>query len=247
MGRKAILLASVAGAMMASAPAHAEGFYFSAFGGANFIRSQDGSFGFVRTTGHEHFDPDTGFLLGAALGVGLDHWLHGLKVELETSYRRNDVGGHWDAGACLNGAAIDAQIICTGGIGANMSTFALMANAWYEFDIGTRFKPYFGGGIGWARSQIDGAFEFGGLGLSALSVNPFNGFSAQSSGFAYQVGFGVTSEIMPGVSLGLGYRFFDGPNTDFFFGGKILSVSNGNIKFEDQNHSVALSLNIDIN
>jgi len=246
MSRKTILLASVAGALLASAPARAEGLYLSAFGGANFVKSQDGSFRSGFNTVVEHFDPDTGFLLGAALGVGLDHWLHGLKVEIEPSYRRNDVGGHWQVNSEV---LLNALALPNGDISGNMSTFALMANAWYEFDIGSRFKPYVGGGAGWARSQIDGVLDrplLRGAAIAALSANPFNGFSVENSGFAYQLGFGITSQIMPGVSLGLGYRFFDGPNTELFFGGKLL-VSNQPIKFQDQNQSVALSLNIDIN
>ncbi len=254
MRRKTILLASVAGAMLAAAPAQANGFYFSAFGGANFIQSKDALL--TNNNGNTfaaRFDPDTGFLIGGAVGIGVDHWLQGLKVELEASYRRNDVGGQWAVTTNDSLLGVGAQAVTSGPISANMSTFALMANAWYEFEIGTRFKPYFGGGVGWARAQLDGAFEFDRVRNAGVNaqVNQFGEFTNERSGFAYQLGAGITSQVMPGVSLGLGYRYFDGPNTEIFFGGKIGQVSaqasSSTIKFDNVNHSVALSLNIDIN
>jgi opacity protein-like surface antigen len=259
--RKAILLASVTGAaLIALGPAYAEGFYVGVLGGANFVQSQDGSFTTdfrLTNTFHAHFDPDTGFLLGSVVGLELDRWLHGFRVELEASYRRNDVGGRWDV-TSVNNLAIPGEIgaaaLATGPISANMSTFALMANAWYEFSVGSRFKPYLGGGFGWARSRLDGEFEEPNISLTAQAVNPFNGFVVENSGFAYQLGFGITSEISPGVSLGIGYRYFDAPNTEIFFAGKLIgsgvtaaASSNNSIKFDNVSHSVALTFSVDIN
>lgn len=259
MRRKAILLATVAGTALAfvePALAAPTGMYFSVSGGANFMQSEDGSFStFRNTTVVEHIDPKTGFLISSAVGLELENWLHGFKVELEASYRRNELGGHWEATRSeLNLSSVGAQAFASGGVEGHSSTFALMANAWYEFNIGTRFKPYFGGGVGWAKSKTDGALEDNLVSLTAAAVNPFGGFSAESSGFAYQLGAGITSEIMPGVSLGIGYRYFDAPNTELFFGGKLIgngigaaALSDGEIKFDNVSHSVALTLTVDIN
>jgi OOP family OmpA-OmpF porin len=252
--RKAILLASVAGASLAAvSSAYAEGLYFSATGGANFVRDQSGSFtdNFRSTTTvNAHYDPETGFLLATALGLELNRWLHGFKVELETSFRRNSIGGGWTA---TNGLIdeVGALAISSGPIEAHTSVFALMANAWYEFNVGSRFQPYFGGGVGWGRSHLTGVFVEPSVSIGAAAVDPFSGFNVQNSGFAYQLGAGVTTQVMPGVSLGLGYRYFDAPDTELFFSGKIdldaaASASNA-IEFENVSHSVALTLTIDIN
>jgi opacity protein-like surface antigen len=130
-----------------------------------------------------------------------------------------------------------------------------MANAWYEFSIGSRFKPYFGGGIGWAQSELNGVFvNEAPIDLQAAAVNPFSGFNVQNSGFAYQLGAGITSQIMPGVSLGLGYRMFNAPDTEIFFQGKLVGDAVGpaaanesnSINFSNISHSVALTLTVDI-
>jgi len=257
--RKTLLLASVAALVVVAAePSFAEGFYFSTSGGANFMRDRDGTFttDFVRggATYDAHYDFQTGFLLSSAIGLELDHWLRGLRVELEASYRRNKLDGHWSV-TTDNPDIVSPDAVATGAINGHASTFALMANAWYEFDIGTRFKPYVGGGMGWARSQIDGGFAVNPLSVTALDVNPFEGFNVQSQGFAYQLGAGITSQIMPGVSLGLGYRYFDAPDTEIFFAGKFIGLgdvspaasSNNSIKFDNVSHSVALTLTVDIN
>lgn len=251
MRRKLTLLASAAGAaMFLGQPAFAGGLYFSTFGGANFVRDYHHSTTTGRETLDENFNFNTGFVLGSAVGIELDRWLHGLRVELETSYRRNKLDGDWALTVAPNLVAPDA--LQSGSINGHSSVFALMANAWYEFDIGTRFKPYLGGGVGWARSRQDGAFDVGTL-ITSLAVNPFNGWVVENDGFAYQLGAGITSQIMPGVSLGLGYRYFDAPDTDLFFNGKILSGGivaaagpSNSVKFDNVSHSVALTLTVDI-
>lgn len=253
MRRKLSLLASAAGAaLIFGQPAFADGLYFSTFGGANFVSDHNNSTTSGRATLNENFDFNTGFVIGSAVGLELDRWLHGLKVELEASYRRNKLDGHWSITTSGSPFIVGADALESGSINGHSSVFALMANAWYEFDIGTRFKPYFGGGVGWARSRLDGAFDQGSL-ISSTAVNPFNGWVVENDGFAYQLGAGITSQIMPGVSLGLGYRYFDAPDTDLFFSGKILAGSvnaqarTDSLKFDNVSHSVALTLTVDIN
>ncbi|MBI1212789.1 MAG: outer membrane beta-barrel protein [Alphaproteobacteria bacterium] len=259
MRRKFILLASVAGAaLVAAEPAFGEGFYYSTSGGANFVKDRDGSFttNFSSGTYNAHFDFETGFMLSSAIGLELDRWLHGLKVEIEGSYRRNKIGGNWtfteSSAITIPTIGLSAVALSSGSISGHLSTFALMSNAWYEFDIGTRFKPYIGGGVGWARSKLDGAFQSNRLLITSLAINPFQGFSVENSGFAYQLGAGITSQIMPGVSLGLGYRYFDGPDIELsFFSGKAAAVGpaafgSNSINFNNVSHSVALSLSVDI-
>src|SRR4051794_27837371 len=99
MRLKSILLASSGAlSLMAAAPASADGFYVSTFGGANWMRDEDAFFDGKRSrTLFAHFNPDTGFVLGGAVGLELNNWLTGLKFEIETSFRHNDLGGHWSS------------------------------------------------------------------------------------------------------------------------------------------------------
>lgn len=220
---KNYLLASVAAAAVfaSSGQAQARDFYVSVLGGANWWVDQ------TRATNNStfHFDADTGFVLGGAFGVHLDNWLHGLRAELEASYRRNHINGHWTS---TDGGD-------TGPINGHVSTFAVMANVWYDIDCGSKFKPYIGGGAGWARSHFDAvAFTTRGDTTGTTSLD--------ASGFAWQLGVGVNYEIMRGVDLGLGYRFMVDPR--LHLGGE--GISEQSITLDNQSHSVAISLTIDI-
>jgi opacity protein-like surface antigen len=242
---KQLLLASTALALLGGAQQAQAGMYVSVFGGANWLENSSGQatnfFGgklsptFTTILGF-HSDADTGFLLGGAVGVHLDHWVNGLRAEIEVSYRRQDVGGHW------NFTAIGRTTFnSTGAIHANQSTFAIMANVWYDIDCGWKFVPYFGGGAGWARSKVDGAL------LSSSGFTPTSTpFNVEANGFAWQLGVGFNYEVQPGVNLGLGYRYFEGPDNEVFFQGKF-GFPGLSTEFTNRNHSVLLNLSVDIN
>jgi opacity protein-like surface antigen len=242
MRNKAIFLATTAVALvLMSSPANAEGLYVSVFGGPNFQQDSSGvNFGTFSgddaTTSYAE-SADTGFVLGAAVGARLDRWANGLRSELEVSYRRNDVSGEWynytDAG----------EDSATGTIGANTSTFAIMANLWYDFDVAWKAKPYVGAGVGWARSSLD-------VGVAVTDESfccGYNGsetFSDEQSGFAWMLGAGVNYEVSPGVDVGIGYRFFRGPGFDPLFLGKNNQTA---VDFDNDSQSVSANLTIHIN
>ncbi len=223
---KSYLLASVAAAVLASSgQAQARDFYVSVLGGGNWWQSQS------RTVVNDtstvfHFDTETGFILGGAVGVHLDNWLHGLRAELEASYRRNRLNGNWTSTDNGN----------TGAMTGHVSTFAMMANVWYDIDCGSKYKPYIGGGAGWARTRFD-AVVFTTDGTRTRGTTAFD-----ASGFAWQLGAGVNYEVMPGVDLGLGYRFTVDPK--LHLGGE--GFADRNFTIDNQSHSVAVSLTIDI-
>lgn len=244
MRLKRVLLASSALALLAGASqAQADGLYISVLGGANF--TEDSSASLFATDGPTDStlnswasDADTGFFIGGAVGTHLDKWAKGLKVELEASYRRNDVGGVWNVSDFDTGVFDFAS---GGTIAANLSTFAVMANVWYEHDMGWKVRPYVGGGVGWARTKTDGV-------LLTTTGDTEDAWSQENDGFAWQLGVGFNYEAAPGVDVGLGYRYFRGPdiNTpftmDLFFSD---AATFGRI--ENDNHSVMVNLNIDIN
>ncbi len=230
MKMKSLMLATTALALLAgSTSAQADGLYVSVFGGLNWVADSSALTTYNNTTYAWSTDADTGFVLGGAIGGHLDRWLKGLSVELEASYRRNDVGGIW--------VDTDARP-STGPIDANISTFSLMANAWYEHDFGWKIRPYAGGGLGWGRAKFDGAL-----------ISETTTFSTSNDGFAWQLGAGFNYEASPGVNVGLDYRYFVGP--DFKepfaeFGGE--GGENGSFgTVDNDNHAVMVHINVDIN
>jgi opacity protein-like surface antigen len=223
---KAILAATTACALIAVAPsAKAGDLYVSVFGGLNMVVDSSGATD--NPDGGWSSDADTGFVIGGTIGTSLDRWAQGLRVELETSYRRNDLGGSYVE-------VPDPTETETGILDGNLSTFAVMANVWYEFDIGSKMRPYIGGGAGWARMSGD---------VAAVETTPNTGSdfgtSNEASGFAWQLGVGGLYEVSPGVDVGIGYRYFNGP--------AFAEIWEGDVgKIENENHAVQVELKIDI-
>lgn len=221
------LLASAALALL-SHEAHADGLYISVFGGANFQPDQS-----ARTTDTGWLvstDADTGFVIGGAIGTSLDNWAKGLRVEAEVSYRRNDVGGNWTSSTGDTGGFVDG----------NASTFAIMANVWYDIDIGNKVRPYIGGGVGWGRARLDQGL-FTTFTSSGATTGIRDVSDITNSGFAWQLGLGINYEVAPDVDVGLGYRYFNGPNQIGF------SISDGIAKIENDDHAVQINLTVGIN
>lgn len=241
MRMKRILLASAAVAVLAGAhqAQAASDLYVSVFGGANFLQGHS-AVDVSTTTNIVGFDidPDTGFVIGGAIGTNLSNWATGLRVELEASYRRNDIGGTW-----FRDADIPPTSDTTAGlIDGNMSTFAILANAWYEIDVGSKVRPYVGGGVGWARTRHEAAFiETTDDGTPDSDVRG-TAFS-ENSGFAWQLGLGLNYQVAPDVDVGIGYRYFVGPRiSDPHFE----DVSD-DVVLNNENHTVHVNLTIGIN
>ncbi len=242
MRNKTLLLATTALALIASpSSAQADGLYISIFGGLNFQSDSSGSqtsSGTPSTFTAFSEDADTGFVLGGTVGASLDKWLHGLRAEVEASYRRNDIQGAW-----INVIDFSASSSSEAGpLTANVSNFALLANVWYDVEMGWKVKPYLGGGVGWARAKLDGAAAVT-TSTGCCALDGAQTFSRENSGFAWQLGAGFNYEASPGVNVGLGYRYFRGPDFDPIFIGK----NNLPVGFDNDNHSVAANLTIAIN
>lgn len=227
MKLKSLLAATTACALLAAAPsANAGDLYVSVFGGLNMLADDSGpAYSDTDGTSAWSSDADTGFVLGGTVGTTLDRWAQGLRAEMEVSYRRNDLGGSW-----FTDDGDD-----TGTLDGNMSTFAILANVWYEFDIGSKMRPYIGGGVGWGRMHGD---------MVALTSDGSDTETSDNditeSGFAWQLGLGGRYEVSPGVDVGIGYRYFRGPDHHDFWGDDY----EGNL--ENENHAVQVELKIDI-
>jgi opacity protein-like surface antigen len=235
---KRILLASSALAVLASVSQAqaASDMYVSVFGGANFLADDSQVLDFPGgDTEAFSSDPDTGFVLGGAIGTTLDKWVTGLKVELEASYRRNDIGGTWTTDGPGSGGE-------AGFIDGNASTFAIMANAAYEVDIGSKVRPYVTAGAGWARVHYEAAFIETVLNGAPTPANYDNSTTAENSGFAWQLGLGINYEVAPDVDVGIGYRYFVGPRIEDQF-----LPYNSRSVHDNEDHAVHVNLTIGVN
>lgn len=233
MRLKLMLLASCVGAtgVTAIGPAEAGGLYGSFFGGLNWSKDFKGGTSSFRSSFSTSFfnvnaHTDTGFVVGVAIGYDLSEAvMKGLRVELEGTYRHNNlVGSFTKAGTTFFSSGTST----TAGSG-DAVTWAVMANAWYDFDLGGKLKPYVGGGIGWARNKL----------VPEVTAIP----TVEHEDFAWQAGVGINYQFSPNAAIGLGYRYMDsgeqGSFTSFF--GKTVNV--GDVTHQDVILSVNYSLN----
>lgn len=142
-----------------------DGLYAGGFGGINFVSMKEG-------VGVQN-GIRTGFLGGVCLGYKMDN----LRAEGEISYRVNPVKFH-------------SMLKFDG----SRTTTTLMANAYYDFDIGTEYMPYVGFGAGYAHNRIVSDIKNGG---SFTYTNKF----------AYQIMGGVHYKVNDKVQVGIEYKY----------------------------------------
>ncbi len=125
----------------------------------------------------------------AAVAVGYkpktEGFLGNTRYELEFMYRQTDLDK-------LGG------VLAPGGLGGSIDTFALMANAYYDFPrICKRWniRPYIGAGIGLARQEYE---------TLTLTLDDSDDV------FAYQAmaGLAYTMEQYPAVTMNIGFRYY---------------------------------------
>ena len=159
-----------------------------------------------------------GFVGLASVGYGLGN---GMRFEIEGNYRRGNV----------NGATGPLVTDATG----RLQTYAVMANALFDLDVGVPWLyPYLGGGVGYAWTHL------GNVLLSGPTL-PFSAAAnSTKANFAFQAIGGLSFPMprVPGLSLTTEYRFFGVPGNETF------AVPTGNeIKLRGQyNHSFLLGV-----
>ena len=114
--------------------AQAQNLYAGGYGAMNY--THDGT-----ANGNEKMVYDLGFGVGGFVGYAMPN---GLRLEGEIAYRSNGID-------TLNGVSV----------GADMSSWAFMGNAIYQFNTQSAIKPHIGGGLGVARVTIEtGGLEY---------------------------------------------------------------------------------------
>jgi opacity protein-like surface antigen len=202
--------------------------YASLFGGASILQDQSLSGkSYTRTTTSLAFSSDrtvdtsfkTGFVLGGNAGI---EWGQGLRTELELAFRQNSSKNHahlithYSYGSQSTGGhavLLDSQ---SNEVPANirLRAWSLMANAWYDFDLGLPVTPYVGGGIGMAMVKVSGTLGRtnsattgeGGPAPRTLLIERL--YEKNDTVFAWQLGAGVSFPISDGAKLFADYRYF---------------------------------------
>lgn len=201
-----LLLASAAVLMMSSTIASAQSngsMYFGGHAGLNMTADADITEPVFFYGSSATFE--TGFALGGIVGFDLGS---GLRAEGELTFRYSPL----DEFSSGPGISID------GGI----NSLSLMGNAFYDFDTGSEFTPYIGGGLGVAFMSSDISLFGGSL------------IADEDTVFAYQLGAGVGYEVSPTLTITADYRFFATENPVF------ADFAGDNIEFEYMNHSILI-------
>lgn len=120
-----------------------------------------------------------------------------VRLELEVAYA-NIEGDEISASDGVSSARVDIS-------DANVSTLLVTAGAYYDFQVGGSFKPYIGGGAGFARTDMDD-FTAGGVTFEGDSDTNLAAFAEAGLG----VGITESVDIVPA------YRFLWINNGDEF-------------------------------
>lgn len=160
---------------------------------------------------------DIGFLGGVTAGRLFEN---GLRSELELRYSQNDFD-ETRARSTTGGTTVDSGQSNAGG---DVTSIALMANLFYDFNSTGRFHPYLGGGVGGAQINVND-FSAGGGDV----------FDGDDLVFAYQGGAGLAFDLTDRLTFDVGYRYFATDDASF--------RDNGNdVDFEYSQHIGMASL-----
>ena len=161
----------------ASAQSLSDGAYIQGFLGYSQLQDSDFSGTIRGATQSVDTDFDAGYGIGIAIGKEIPQWSNdriGTRLELELSYRDNDVDGVNFSG---NGPAPE------GNISGDIAQTSLFANVLFDFKQSGKVTPFTGFGLGATYSDID--FAYGpGVALDDSDTN----FAAQLiAGVAYEI------------------------------------------------------------
>jgi len=173
-----LMHAAAPGVVQAPAP---EGMYVSVFAGAAFAADPTGIYDDFYAF---KFPETTGYVIGGTVGT---HVSPNLRAELELSYVSHQGTGFM---------TIDDETGTTGT--GSFNTLYVLGNAWYDFDTGSAFTPYIGGGAGLAviMPDITNIFD---------DANDYE-FKTAAVAPAAQVGAGFKYQIADNIALDVGYR-----------------------------------------
>jgi len=179
-------------------------------------------------------DFDYGWVGVLSLGYAFGN---GVRVEVEGSYRDNDVNG-------INGFN---GIAAPRNQSGSVNTWAVMANAFYDFNLGWNLGgvgivPYIGGGIGYAQQNFDS------VQISSPTTNRGIRIDGDDGNFAWQLiaGAAFPIESVPGLAFTAEGRYFSTLSNDvdatFSPGPGTAVAQKGAVSVDNNNWSLLVGL-----
>ncbi|WP_245762262.1 OmpA family protein [Falsiroseomonas stagni] len=227
--RNALLAATFLALPLAAQAQPISGLYVGAGAGVNLLQESDVSIsgplaaGLTRADRSATVEFSYGWVGVVSLGYGFGN---GVRAELEASYRTNEV----DSITGFNTRPLRSSGTAT--------SYGIMANALYDFDLGAGsfMTPYVGVGAGYQWHSYDG-----------VRARSSNGASVTIDGddgqFAYQAIVGAAFPIAaaPGLAVTAEYRFMGTlqPNIDVRTTG---TTTRGSTDVDNYNHSLLIGL-----
>ena len=171
--------------------AQAQNWYVGGYGAMNY--THDGN-----ANGNASLVYELGYGVGGMVGYAM---ASGLRLEGELAYRSNGID-------TVNGVSV----------GADISSWAVMANALYDINTQSSIRPHIGGGIGVARGTVEtGNLEFSDTVLAAQFI------------------VGVDYKVAPDLALTVDFRHLRTQDLD-------LGAASGLAGLEYANSSVSAGL-----
>ena len=137
------------------------------------------------------FDPGVG--VTGAVGYAWDD----LRLEGEISFRYNNLDS-LSVSSVTTGGTTFATAVGSLPVNGAASTLGFMANAWYDFDTGTPWTPFIGGGAGGAYMNLD---------ISSVGGTPVI-YDESDLVIAYQGSAGLAYQVNSLTSVNVSYRLF---------------------------------------
>ncbi|WP_237216231.1 OmpA family protein [Falsiroseomonas oryziterrae] len=239
-----VLVPGAAGAqpLFAQNPSHLRGVYIAAGAGLNWLQESDltsqgglrsalGAAG-VGQTGTADFD--LGWVGVISLGYAFGN---GIRVEIEGNYRENSINGI----SGFNGIAAPRNQ------GGDVSSYGVMANVFYDFDLGWNFGgfaivPYLGAGAGYAVQNWDN------VRINAPTTGRSVTIDGDNGNFAWQVIAGAAFPIasVPGLAFTAEGRYFatlsDDVDATFVSTTGVATRQAGSVEVDNGNWSLMVGL-----
>ncbi len=212
----AIFVAGASSAVVSKAQAQ---WYISGnVGGAVLVDSDaTDSSGASSTTSEIRFD--AGYAAAGAVGYTFQAPWGAFRLEEEISYRSNNLDTV-NISSTTGGSLIFSSL-GTFALGGKVSTLGFMTNGWFDFNTGSKWVPFIGGGVGGANIDLD-ITSVGGTATI---------FNQSDTVLAVQLGTGIGYRVNAKSTLSLAYRIFGTMDPKFRNGAET-------IEGEYMNHSI---------
>ena len=230
--RNALLAATFLAVPLAAQAQPISGLYVGAGAGVNLLQESDVSLSGPAASGLTNaqrsgtVEFNYGYVGALSLGYGYGN---GVRVELEVSYRENEVDS---IGGFTN---VPRPVRADG----KARSYGVMANALYDFDLGpgSFVTPYIGVGAGYQWHEYDSVRIRGANGNSVT-------IDSDDAQFAYQAIIGAAFPIasVPGLAITTEYRFMGTLQPNLDVRATAATTARGSADVDNYNHSLMIGL-----